>query len=187
MKQLFAIIFSLFIVTTAHAQGYVAGSLGLSKVRDACDGFGAAGVTCDDSDISWKVSLGYQINPSFAVEVGYADLGKAKASGPGGTAELKANVFEVVAIGSAPIAGNFSAFGKFGFYRGDSTGSIDTVTVVGSASDTNTDVTLGLGGRYDINEKLAVRAEWQRYLNVGGDNLGKSDVDILGASLILKF
>jgi len=40
--------------------------------------------------------------------------------------------------------------------------------------------TAGLGAGYDITRNLTARLEWQRYFNVGGDNIGgKTDYDVM--------
>jgi OOP family OmpA-OmpF porin len=55
---------------------YVGAALGQDQLDLDCTGATA----CDDKDSSWKVFAGYHFNRSFAVEVGYGDLGKATAS-----------------------------------------------------------------------------------------------------------
>ncbi|TMH82921.1 MAG: hypothetical protein E6H47_13545 [Betaproteobacteria bacterium] len=58
----------------------------------------------------------------------------------------------------------------------------------GSLKETNTDLTFGLGVQYDVSRELGVRGEWQRYKNIGGDNVGgKSDVDVLSIGGIWRF
>jgi opacity protein-like surface antigen len=69
-----------------------------------------------------------------------------------------------------------------GFYRGDTK---QTGTV--SASKTNTGMTFGLGAGYEVSRKLGVRAEWQRYNDVGGGNITKHDIDVLGVGVTWKF
>src|SRR5262245_5537797 len=67
---------------------YVGGGIGKSSADIDTAGInasiiraGGAGVTgvatgTDDNDTGFKLFAGYQLNPNFAVEVGYADLGK---------------------------------------------------------------------------------------------------------------
>ena len=91
----------------------------------------------------------------------------------------------VARLGSLPLADRFSVYGKFGFYRADSEVNFNLVVLgSGSASETNTDITFGVGLRYDFTRNLGLRAEWQRYGDVGD---GATDVDVMSVGLIWKF
>jgi OOP family OmpA-OmpF porin len=138
-----------------------------------CTGF----TSCDDKDTAWRILGGYQVNRNFAAEFGYHDLGKATFSGPGG-GDLKANAWELVAIGAFPFANQFAVYGKLGFFRGEVKGFGD--------KDTNSDLTYGLGVSYDITRQFAVRGEWQRYKDVGGGDFGKSDIDVLNVGVLFR-
>src|SRR3954467_10471470 len=70
------------------SSAYVGGSIGQSKFKDACSG-NPPGVSCDDKDTAWRIFGGYQFSPNFAAELGYHDLGEAKASAPGFSATAK--------------------------------------------------------------------------------------------------
>jgi len=49
-------------------------------------------------------------------------------------------------------------------------------------------MTLGAGFQYHFTKRLAARAEWQRYSDVGNDNTtGQSDIDVLSIGLVIKF
>jgi len=168
----------------AQDSGFYAGlHIGQSSADDACDGISGAGVSCDDKDTAWKILGGYQFNRHLAVEIGYTDLGEVSASGPGGSASVESTAFEVVAVGIFPIADKFSIYGKLGMYRGDTEATAPGV----SESETNNDLTFGFGVRYDFTKNLGVRAEWQKYSDVGGGNIGESDVDVISVGVIWKF
>jgi hypothetical protein len=77
---------------------YAGVNVGQSKVNIQCD---LAGVTCDDTDTASKLYAGYQLN-NFAAELGYADLGKATLTGPGGTDEIAATAWDLTALLGAP-------------------------------------------------------------------------------------
>jgi OmpA-OmpF porin, OOP family len=177
---------AMALATPALAQdtGFYAGlSIGQSAVDDACTGIGGPGVSCDDKDTAWRILGGYQFNRNFAVEVGYSDLGEVSASGPGGSASIESTAIEVVAVGMLPIADRFSLYGKIGMYRGETDATAPGVSV----SESNTDLTFGVGVRYDITKNLGVRAEWQRYGDIGGDSIGEADVDVISVGAIWKF
>jgi OmpA-OmpF porin, OOP family len=158
---------------------YIGGGLGQAKHKGVTC---VAGGSCDDKDTAWKLLGGYQVNRTFAAEFGYTDLGKVRTSGGGVTAEATSTAWELVGLAGIPVANRFSAFGKLGFYRAETE---QTGTV--SASETNTGMTYGLGLRFDVSRNLGVRGEWQRYNDVGGGNIVKHDVDVLGIGVTWKF
>jgi OOP family OmpA-OmpF porin len=176
----------------AAAQGmsavYIGGGLGQSKFKGACDGVSGTGVSCDDKDTSFKIFGGYQLNRNFAGELGYTDLGKAKASGPGGSTELSATAWELSAVGLFPVMDALSIFGRLGGYWGE--GKLSGSGASGSKTTTN--LTFGLGLQYDFTKNLGVRGEWQRYskVKVKDDASGtedSGDIDVLGISVLYRF
>src|SRR3954468_143142 len=170
----------------AQESGAYAGlSIGQSKAKDACEGVPGSGISCDDTDTAWKVFGGYQFNRYVAGEAAYTDFGKAKASGFGVSAEIKSNAWEAVAVGAYPIGtSGFAPYAKLGVYRGE----VKLSSNVGvSAKETTTDLTYGIGVRYDFMRNFAVRAEWQRYNDVGGGDVGKSDIDVISIGALYKF
>jgi OOP family OmpA-OmpF porin len=191
-----AAVFAMGLITSApllaqEAGFYLGGSVGKSKGKDAC---GSAATTCDDTDSAWKLFGGYQINRNFAAELGYTDLGKFTASGVvrgiNVSARFEAKAWELVGIGSIPF-GKISPYGKLGLYRGEvkgrAVGSLGAVSVTASDKDTNTDLTFGLGVKFDFTSNIGIRGEWQRYQKMGGDDVGKSDVDVLSVGLMYRF
>ena len=172
---------------------YVGAGVGSSKARDWCalGGFN----TCDDKKTAWKIFGGYQITPNFAVEGGYARLGKFDATfdtsfGPGAE-HAKVTAWEASVLAGAPLAYGLSIFGRLGVYRATVE---DVDDLAGTFKHDNNDFTYGLGLGYDFTRNLGVRAEWQRYNKVGGGEtaLGagvgqKSDVDVLGISALWRF
>jgi OOP family OmpA-OmpF porin len=167
------------------SSAYIGGGIGQSKFKDACSG-SFTGVSCDDKDTAFKIFGGYQFNKNIAAEVGYTDLGKAKASGAGVTAEQKATAWELSALGSFPVWQQLSILGRLGLYYGE--GKVDAPGVSGKKN--TTDLTYGLGVGYDFTRNLGVRGEWQRYAKVkfeAGGTSGDADVDVLGVSVLWRF
>ncbi len=177
-----ATVMAVPAVSMAQARGetgwYAGITLGQSEVKSV----DCAGFSCDTKDTAFRVLGGYQINRNFAAELGYHDLGKVKVSAPGVSFDIKSNAWELVGVGAYPLANQFSVYGKLGFYRGE-------VKVSGGGKDTNTDLTYGIGGQYDLSREVGIRAEWQRYGKIGGDSStgGTSDVDVLSIGAIWRF
>jgi OOP family OmpA-OmpF porin len=173
---------------------YIGASLGQAKADVDCSGT----IACDDKDSSWKIFGGYQINRNFAVELGYSDLGAVTASTPSfvlfplvipaATLTIEAKAWELVAIGSVPLADRFSVFGKAGLYRADTDTRVD-FGAAGSTteSDSNTDLTFGVGLRYDFTRNFGVRAEWQFYSAVAAGFGEEADVDVMSVGLVWRF
>ena len=84
------------VALPAVAQGlngfYAGATVGKSKARDWCTGADGFVVSCDDRKNAWKLFGGYQITRNFAVEAGYANLGKFSADFGGGETALGAGV-----------------------------------------------------------------------------------------------
>jgi len=58
-----------------------------------------------------------------------------------------------------------------------------------STSDkpTGTSADFGAGVKYDFQKKVGAQAEFQRYASIGNDSTGKSDVDLISASIVYRF
>ena len=177
-------------VGTAQARSdtgwYFGASVGQSKARHVnCAGFDS----CDAKAAAFGILGGYQINRNFAAELGYHDFGRVTFSAPGVSGNIKASAAELVGLGAYPVASQFSLYGKLGAYRAEAKLSASLAGLVsGSLKDRTTDLTFGFGARYDVTRETGVRAEWQRYKNVGGDDTGgKYDIDVISIGLIWRF
>jgi OOP family OmpA-OmpF porin len=163
---------------------YVGAALGKAEYRNACEG---VTVSCDHKDNAGKIFAGYQFGRYFAAEIAYNDLGEASAGGA--AAEFVA--WELVGVGSIPLIERLSVYGKLGFYRAETTingpAAVPGFTPTPPAGDRNSDVTFGFGARYGITGNLSVRAEWQRYVAVGGPDVGDTDIDVFGVGLMYRF
>jgi OOP family OmpA-OmpF porin len=167
----------------AQDTGFYAGlSFGQSSADVDCSGL----TTCDDSDTAWKILGGYRFNRNLAVEFGYTDLGEVSGSDGVDTVTVESTAFELVAVGTMPIADKFSVYGKIGLYRGETDAEVVGPSA-GSASESNTDLTFGVGVQYDFTKNLGVRGEWQRYSDVGGGDIEGADVDVISIGVVFRF
>ncbi len=164
--------------------------------------------TCssDDSDQTWQVYGGTQLSNNIAVEVGYVNLGDTAIlhySDPI-DATQSTEGFSVAGIVSTPVGKNspVSVYGKAGLYRWTSEVEIasDNPTKNGlKAKKSGIDPVIGAGVQYDITPFTAIRAGWDRYLNVGErdymiDATGTpnletldTDVDVFSAGIHYSF
>ena len=182
-----------FMAPALHAEPYIGLSLGNAQtdVGSAipgvdvynlivygpgtdCASLGTCTSSTEDSSAGLKLFGGNQLTPNFAVEAYYANLGSysASANDNQGTA-LKADVdvtaFGVSAVGLLPVSDKAKLFAKAGVFQWNSEVKVTIVdTFVGFAgsttvSDDGIDFMVGIGGQYDLTEKVILRAEYERY------------------------
>ena len=171
---------------TANAQWYAGASFGQSKMKDA--GSQLFGTSFDDTDNAWKVYGGYQFHRNVGVEFGYINFGTFKGSGGGVSDNWKANGINVSAVGTWPVANEFSLLGKLGFTRWSVEDTVSVGAASGSAKENGIDLSLGIGAQYAFTKQWAVRAEYEVYKNVGKEaTTGKSDIDVLSIGAVYRF
>ena len=178
----------LMLVPTAHAQWllkqdtglYIGAAAGQSKVRNFCNDVAASGFpSCDEKDVTWKLSAGYNFSRNFAVEAGYVDWGKFTFGNAVVSGNVKARGFELLAVGIFPVYQNLSAYGKLGFVRWDADFGARAGSAAVTADEKGTEFTFGFGLSYDFTNNIAARLEWQRYADL--------IVDTLSLGVVYKF
>lgn len=204
-----ATILSLAMASAFAGDWYVVGSLGQAKVQDSSKSdidaeLISAGVTglsssMDDTDTGYKLQVGYSFTPNWAIEGGYVDLGEMsyKATGSlGGVAgnakaTVEANGWNIAGVGTMPINQQFSLFGKLGAIYADVDAKATLTGGGGSISDkastTDWKANFGFGATYQFNKQWGMRAEWERFSNLGDSDTGESDVDLLSVGVVFRF
>ena len=109
--------------------------------------------------------------PNFGIEAGWADIGKFRS----GAGEVKGNGLYVDAVGTLPLANNFSALARVGVFNG----KLDS-TLAGS--DRSTNLKVGAGVQYDIDKNIGVRGEWERYRFKAFGTASNTDVYSVGVN-----
>lgn len=148
----------------------------------------------DERDLAFKLLVGKQLNPYFAVEAGYFDLGKfgfdATTSQNGrlvGEAGFRGVNMDL--LGQLPLSERFSLLGRVGMnYAKASThfsGNRLFAVTNPNPSERKLNAKAGLGLEYKFSEALALRTEVERYrVNDAVGNRG--DVDLASVSLVYK-
>jgi OOP family OmpA-OmpF porin len=144
---------------TADSSWYLGGHIGQADWDRA-----------NDEDTSIRILGGYQINRNIAAELGYIDFGKVS----GGSA--KGSGWDLVGVGSIPVADRFSVYGKLGFAWTEVKGF--------GVNESGLDLTYGVGAGFDFSPTVSFRAEWQRYRDAGD---GVTDIDVLSIGAIFRF
>jgi len=144
-----------FTSLSAHAadkeQGFYMGA----DIGRAKQNLNAGSQSSDRNSNSLNLYGGYQIDKHFAVELGYADLGKAKI----GDASAKTKALNADLLASTALTQDLSLYGRLGAARYDrdfSTGG----------SDHTVGFKLGAGLEYKLSDQLSLRGEVTRYNNL---------------------
>lgn len=163
-KLIFALIAGVAAMSAAQAQGPYVGL----AVASADHNFNAgSGVSSDPAGYkpSAKIFGGVELSPTWAIEAGYTDIRKADHSftiaGVPGTATTDGNRSYVAAKATMPINDKFSVYGKLG--AGYSKVNVSSATPFASGSDSKTEAYGALGGQFNLNEKVALTMEYERY------------------------
>lgn len=162
-------------------------SLGAAKAKGFCTGVSGPSVSCDDTGGAIKLFGGYQFHRHFAVELGLGGMGEWVTRSPSGVVEITVGVVEALGVAIMPIGGSVAIYGKVGIYSAATEARLSTFTLVGTFEERNADLTAGFGVRLDITRSVGVRAEWQRYVDVGGDSIGVSDIDVVSVGVQIRF
>lgn len=144
------------------------------------------------NDVGWKLQLGYQMAPMWALEGGYTSLGRAKyiTSNPTYTAsgERKADLFNLDLVGKVEINPSFSLLGRIGGYYWRTDSDMPFAAGLSRVRDTGTDFKIGAGVQYEFTRNFALRGEFERYNGIGkSETSGDSKVNLLSIGAVLKF
>jgi len=152
----------------------------------------------DDWEVAWQLFLGYQVCRFFAFEGAYTNLGSFESEfqviqDPGRfEVELEPHAWTVSGLVTTPAWKGLSAFGKVGaaFWKAD----LDVGKRVGagalarSTDASGVSIVWGFGGRFFFTRHLGIRAEWERFENVGSNSAtGRSDYDVALGSVVFTF
>ena len=194
------IVALLFALTTqVYAEGgYVGIAGGMLNSESSVTGLiGTASLDEDEDDTGYKLFAGYRASNNFGVELHYADLGEISLSGNNGDTFTRGNgaayqftangvkivqetkSYGVAATYALPLNDNFSLLGKIGFHRWDIENSLGS-----SLDDDGTEPFYGIGASYQVNENVAIQAEFERF-QIDSDDI--DDIDLLSVGLAFHF
>lgn len=151
-------------------------------------------VSLDDSSTSINVNIAYKFDKRWYVNAGYLDLGDASVTLTADTLQAESLKKELATIG--PVLGSgftLSAGHKYWFnentavdlqlgllnWNADITSAFSEQTLTNDDSDT--DLFLSVGARYQLSEFWAISANWQRF------QLSDTDVDNITMAVSYAF
>jgi len=168
-----------------------------STISTALVGTGArfSAVTRDETEVSYKLYVGYQYNRYLGFEGGVFNLGSYTFNAttvPAGTLNgaLKNTVgSNLDVVGTLPLGDRFSLFARAGI---QSSKTRDLFSASGLAlrqvapGKNEVGYKAGVGAGFDFTRNVGMRAEWERY-RVGDGLDGKMNVNVLSLNLLYKF
>lgn len=141
---------------------------------------------------NYKLSAGYQFGPHWKAEFNYLDLGKptltTDALGALVSQDGKGKGLQAVGTATLPLTEKFGLYGKLGAFRSNLDSSCATSLLTCSAADRGTDLSYGVGMRYDFTKTVSVRGEWERFRRYGSrDTVVDADKDFFSVGVGFKF
>lgn len=130
----------------------------------------------------------FGFEPSLSAELDVVDLG----AGRSGTGLSTSRGFaltrgqSLIGTGTLPINESFSFFGQLGFARSEEDLQF-SLGVPAYKYDSGSDLTYGVGLKYDFTERLGLRLQWERYNQPAFDAPGGDDVNLLSTGLRYRF
>lgn len=145
----------------------------------------------DDDDNSWKVFVGWRINPYFAFELNYVDLGnpgdRLDSSGSDGDYRVELSGIQPAFYASYPL-GPVEIFGKVGYYFYDIDWDVDLDDPDFDSSTSEEAFSYGFGLGVTFVERVHVKLEYEK---IDGDienrQLRGDDLDAIWASVAWRF
>ncbi|OQX12384.1 MAG: hypothetical protein BWK73_15135 [Thiothrix lacustris] len=164
--------------SNAKAPNYLGASIGTTTTDGFCDGLNA----CENGDKSWKGFAGVRMNDNIVLEAGYVDFGKQSGTATTGNVSQQASAFTTAAVAGIPMNDHIELFGKAGIARW----TLEQSDSSGTVENTGTDVLVGVGADYNLGDNMGVRAEWERFKDVGDAAAHASDIDLLSLGFIFS-
>lgn len=183
---------------------YVYGSVGKAQTKEdkgkvdaVLTAVGVTGISSSvkDNPNTYGIQLGYQFNQNWAIQGGYAasDNVEYRATGTNPitiAADARATVWNISAAGTIPFGSGFSGTGRLGVASVNidvsmtATGGGVSATAVTSSK--KTDVTYGLGVKYDMTKNASLRIDLDNY-NTGTSNNGINRFNVWTLGVGYKF
>jgi opacity protein-like surface antigen len=150
---------------------YLGGGVGYGRMNG--EDFTNANNDFTKNKVSWKGLIGVKMNGPLALEGQYIDFGAYnrdddRIEATGWTAGVVVDFFN-----DAPVV----PYGKVGALLWETDNRFSNI----SLDDDGTDVTFGLGLRFDLTHNLAIRTEYERF------KMNESDVDSVSATVQYHF
>jgi OOP family OmpA-OmpF porin len=183
MKKIILALITYSFALTAHAEGTYLGAGTTSSRYDVNINFDSFINHMSSTSVSAKLFAGYELDKTWAIETGYADLGSISTdwafSGRRGTAKLGVQSFYVAGKGTASFNNQFSLFGKLGMAHS----KFKQSGFPSGGDETKTGLYGSVGAEYALNKQTGLSLEWERY----GQSNAYTKIGSLTAAVRFKF
>ena len=178
-------------VSAAQAQAptinrgvYFGGAMGQSEAKEYdC----TALPQCENRGTVGRIFMGLQFGRNWAFELAGTDLGQISSATPGTFTEtVKVRLGEAVLLPSYPVSERFMIYGRGGVYYAQTTNDFTLNGVPTRLKENNGGFTWGFGVQYYVTQSIALRGEMQRYMKIGGGNIGDSDYNAMTVGALWK-
>jgi OmpA-OmpF porin, OOP family len=164
--------------------GYFGLGFGQSTMNDANNTL--LGTTTQDQDTALKIFGGMMFNPNIGLELGYVDFGRFIGAAP--HEEWHASGVDVSLVVAAPLPSQYSNFSVFAKVGMNAWNVDDDISSFGSISASGTSPSYGLGAEVELNRRMGLNVQWERFADVGDFNTtGRSDIDLVSANFVYHF
>ncbi|QYF95122.1 porin family protein [Massilia sp. PAMC28688] len=164
-KIIFAAVAATVAMSAAQAQmiskPYV--GVGVTTTKHDLNVSGATTTEGGDRNAAGKIFIGADITPTFGVEAGHSqssDDHRVTVGTLSGNAETRSRRSYLAAKATMPVTEQFSVYGKLGAVH--TKDRINTVYPGLNYSESDNGVYAGIGGQYNMNEKVALVLEYER-------------------------
>src|SRR5262245_4770791 len=201
-----AALLSAGAVRAADEATYLYGAVGVVRTDPGIDqaaadaallGLGATEFSSklDRWDSGWKIMVGWMPNRYVALEGGFTALGtatyNAQFTNGQAKAEFRSGGILFDALGLVPVSDSFSFFGKVGIIAANVVTNSSVTPPGGVASTTNASARMfkpnfGAGAIYDFTTNASVRLEVERFMHLGNETTGVSNVDMISLGFVLR-
>lgn len=163
----------------------------------AAAGAAVTAVSSDSSSFGFTEYGGYRFNQNFAVQASFTDLGKydftaTRPAATPATGKVTINGFGLAAVGTIPLANDFSVFGKVGAFFSTLNAST-SINLFGAGTTTGNKErkvvpNIGIGLDYNITNNIVLRGEVERFQGMGTNSRTiRTDLNLFSAGVYYKF
>lgn len=114
-----------------------------------------------DTDTPYGGYIGWNLNPSFAIEFAASNLGSSTRSNVAdGGFDVDGALYQLGVVASLPLSDQFNLLGGVGGFRLNEDGDASTIAGPVSLDLGDTGVYAEVGGRFQLNPQWAFRASY---------------------------
>lgn len=207
------LLLALFTCGPALAQTsgwYIGGGIGSTQAYFVRSDFTDTGLatgtySADDNDVGIRLFGGYRVAPNWALEFGFASLGRYKHryNNAGNVAlyDYEAGALTVAAAARLPLTGGLSLNGRIGvaltatelsLRRDNGTANPpfcpDTWSWYSDCASRRNNLYWGLGAQFDVSPRWGIRLDYDNYGEVGEEfETGRADIETMSVNFVWRF